>query len=96
MPFAGKPEMQIVKLVCEGKRPSRLNESHLCDRAWDLIQLCWEGDASRRPAMQDVVKFMVDSNCCIPRRDAEGGVGLAVVIAFIVILRKSGPLSNVR
>jgi hypothetical protein len=87
MPFAGRNEIQIMKLVCAGERPPRLNEPHLCDRAWDLIQWCWESDASKRPAIEDVVEFVVDSNCRIPQRDTEG-VGLTVVIALIVILRK--------
>lgn len=76
-----------MKLVCSGERPLRLNEPRICDRAWDLIQWCWERDASRRPAIEDVTKFMVDTDCHISQRDTEG-VGLAVVIAFIVIMRK--------
>ncbi|KAF8676698.1 hypothetical protein AX14_004845 [Amanita brunnescens Koide BX004] len=66
MPFARRKEIQIMKLVCAGDRPPRLDEPPLCDRAWHLIQWCWESEASMRPAIENVTKSMEDSDFHIP------------------------------
>ena len=54
MPFAGKTDLQILRLISEGTRPHRRDEPPLNDKAWKLIQSCWAEVASERPDMEDV------------------------------------------
>ena len=59
IPFQGTNEIQIVRLVSRGKRPPRLDEPPLGDKAWKLIKRCWVKEAVKRPAMEDVVEKMM-------------------------------------
>ncbi|KAF8345093.1 kinase-like domain-containing protein [Amanita rubescens] len=59
VPFAGLKEMQIIKVVCRGERPPRLEVPSLSDRAWKLMQECWAKEKTTRPGIEDVVKRMV-------------------------------------
>ena len=59
IPFFGKTEMQILKLIFQGARPPRRDKPPLNDNAWELIQRCWATEASERPRMKDVAKWMV-------------------------------------
>jgi hypothetical protein len=49
-----------VKLVSRGKRPPRLENLPLSDRAaWKLIKRCWVKEVVRRSAMEDVAEKMM-------------------------------------
>ncbi|KAF8631104.1 hypothetical protein AX17_005149 [Amanita inopinata Kibby_2008] len=60
LPFEGKDDFMIVKLVRNGKRGDRLTEPKMEDRAWKLINRCWKTDPTRRPTMEDIVEMMTD------------------------------------
>ena len=47
--------MQILILILRGELPPRCDEPPLSDDAWSLIQSCWARQASKRPAMKDIV-----------------------------------------
>ena len=53
-------QVRIMQLVVQGERPRRLDEPPLSDWAWNLIQSCWDQEASKRPRMKDVVERMMD------------------------------------
>ncbi|KAF8334388.1 kinase-like domain-containing protein [Amanita rubescens] len=59
MPFAGKPEGQIVALVIRDKRPNRLDEPPLSDGEWEVIQQCWVREPGKRPRMKDVIESLI-------------------------------------
>jgi len=59
VPFTGLKEMQIIKVVCRGERPPRLEVPSLSDGAWKLMQDCWEKEKVTRPGIEDVVKRMM-------------------------------------
>ena len=50
--------MQILRLISRGELPPRCDEPPLSDDAWSMIQSCWARQASKRPAMKDIVKWM--------------------------------------
>ncbi|KAF8700273.1 hypothetical protein AX14_000817 [Amanita brunnescens Koide BX004] len=58
IPFSGRQEMQILRLISRGELPPRCDEPPLSDDAWSMIQSCWARQASKRPAMKDIVKWM--------------------------------------
>ena len=62
MPFAGKTDMQIMMHILQKERPPRRDEPPLSDKAWELIQRCWVEEASERPGMQNVAKWMMDQS----------------------------------
>ncbi|KAF8328471.1 kinase-like domain-containing protein [Amanita rubescens] len=59
IPFKGMNELQIARLICQGKRPPRMDEPPLSDKAWRLIKRCWMKEAVRRPAMENILERMV-------------------------------------
>lgn len=54
VPFHGKTDIQIVRLVTNGKRPDRLESPRMEDDTWDLIQRCWESIPSTRWTIEDI------------------------------------------
>ena len=44
-----------MQFVTIGRRPDRLESPIIVDKTWDLIQTCWEAEASRRPTMKDIM-----------------------------------------
>ncbi|KAF8339478.1 kinase-like domain-containing protein, partial [Amanita rubescens] len=58
-PFAGIREIQVMKLVCGGVHPPRLDEPPLSDWVWELIRWCWDKEAMRRPMISDVAARML-------------------------------------
>ncbi|KAF8325734.1 kinase-like domain-containing protein [Amanita rubescens] len=62
IPFAGRHEGQIVNLVIQDKRPSRLYDPPLSDEAWGIIQRCWEREPWKRRGMQDVVESLISAS----------------------------------
>ncbi|KAF8324806.1 kinase-like domain-containing protein [Amanita rubescens] len=59
MPFAGRRELQIMRLVSRGVLPPRQDQPPLSDEAWDIIQHCWTREPSERPRMKDVVESLI-------------------------------------
>ena len=59
IPFAGKTDVQIMRLHSRGAHPPRLDLPPLSDHAWELIQSCWAREASKRPGM-DVIRAWMD------------------------------------
>jgi hypothetical protein len=59
MPFAGKTDMQILKLISQGMRPPRRDEPPLNNETWELIQRCWAQDALERPGMGNAVAWII-------------------------------------
>ncbi|KAF8339481.1 kinase-like domain-containing protein, partial [Amanita rubescens] len=58
MPFEGLKEVQIMRLISHGDRPSRREEPPLSDAAWELIQSCWVANAAKRPTIEDIAEKM--------------------------------------
>ena len=54
IPFAGKTDIQIMRLHSRGAQPPRLDSPHLSDDTWRLILDCWEREALIRPDIQYV------------------------------------------
>lgn len=57
--FINEPSV-IVKVI-NGERPSRPGQSHtlgLSDHLWELVQLCWHQDSSRRPDISSVLSWI--------------------------------------
>ncbi|KAM6501328.1 Protein kinase-like domain containing protein [Amanita muscaria] len=60
IPFEDVPYVQLMKQVTRyRKRPDRIGEPPLGDKAWKLIKRCWIHEASRRPTMEAVIESMV-------------------------------------
>ena len=51
--------LQIIQRVVQGERSPRLDMPPLSNCSWNLIQSCWDHEASERPAMKDVVERMM-------------------------------------
>ena len=45
--------------IFQGMRPPRRDEPPLSDKAWELIQCCWEQEVSERPGMKDIAEWMI-------------------------------------
>ena len=58
-------QLQIIQLVVQGERSPRLDEPPLSDCTWKLIRSCWIHEASKRPAMKDIVERMM----AVPARE---------------------------
>ena len=52
-------------LVTRGKRPPRLDEPSLSDRAWELIQQCWVTEPQKRLRMKVVAARMMAISQCV-------------------------------
>lgn len=48
-----------MRFVKTGGRPDRFEEPRMDDRTWNLIQSCWESDASKRPTLDEMVGMMI-------------------------------------
>ena len=59
MPFAGKTDIQIMKLHSRGVHPPRLDFPPLSDEAWELIRSCWVREAPKRPRIEVITEKMV-------------------------------------
>ncbi|KAF8351824.1 kinase-like domain-containing protein, partial [Amanita rubescens] len=59
VPFKGKVEYQIMRLVASEERPDRLESPRMEDSTWNLIQDCWKGDPSQRPLMKQIVEKLI-------------------------------------
>jgi len=57
-PFNGKTDIQIVRLVTNGKRPARLESPSMEDDTWRLIERCWEPIPSERLMIKDIVTVL--------------------------------------
>jgi len=58
VPFHGKNNFQIMRLVKSGKRPDRHEQPRIDDCTWNLIQSCWESDPSKRPTLDRIVETL--------------------------------------
>jgi len=54
VPFQGKFEYQIMRLVTSGGRPSQLESPRMDGGTWNVIQSCWKPDPSSRPTSDDI------------------------------------------
>ncbi|KAF8330498.1 kinase-like domain-containing protein [Amanita rubescens] len=54
VPFHDKTDIQILRLVTNGKRPDRLESPRMEDDTWHLIQRCWESIPSKRSTIKDI------------------------------------------
>jgi hypothetical protein len=59
VPFATKNPFVIARMVKDGKRPEKLQEPQLGNRAWNLISQCWDQDPASRPCTTAVVFILV-------------------------------------
>jgi hypothetical protein len=57
-PFDGNNELQIMRLVTNGRRPDRLQSPQMEDKTWDLVQSCWNPKPSERPTMEQIAKTL--------------------------------------
>ena len=58
LPFHGSNEFQIMRHIMNGKRPNQLQSPKMGDKAWHLIQSCWESIPSKRPKMKKIVEVL--------------------------------------
>lgn len=61
VPFKGKHEYQIMRLIASGERPDRLQSPRMEDSTWNLIRNCWEDDPFQRPLMPQIVEKLYSS-----------------------------------
>ncbi len=54
VPFQGKFEYQIMRLVTSGGRPLRLDSPKMENNIWHIIQSCWKNSPSARPTVEEV------------------------------------------
>ena len=54
VPFHGKRDLQIIRLVTMGVRPQRLENPIMEEHVWNLVQRCWKSTPFERPTM-DVI-----------------------------------------
>ena len=86
--------MNIMILVCGGKRPPRRDEPLLSDEAWELIQQCWVMEPPNRPRMEDVAEqMMVIFKCVFPPTSARhDGILHVDAYTFSSTAGASGPV----
>ncbi|KAF8351801.1 kinase-like domain-containing protein [Amanita rubescens] len=58
VPFEGKTDYQITRLVTAGKRPDRLANPGMDEDTWNLIQSCWKHLPLERPTMEEIVRML--------------------------------------
>ena len=58
VPFQGKNNPQIMRLVSKGVRPDRLENPRMEDDTWNVIQNCWKQRPSSRPPMETIVAML--------------------------------------
>jgi len=58
VPFHKSNELQIIRLITNGERPSQLQSPNMEDKTWKLIQSCWESIPSKRPKMKEIVELL--------------------------------------
>ena len=61
IPFAGKTDIQIMKLHSRRVHSPRLDFPPLSDEAWELVRSCWVREASKRPGIEQVTRKMVQA-----------------------------------
>ncbi|KAF8339435.1 kinase-like domain-containing protein [Amanita rubescens] len=66
IPFAGRPEGQVIAFVIQNKRPPRQDEPPLSDGAWEVIQQCWVREPWKRPRMNDVIESLIAVSHSMP------------------------------
>ena len=54
-PFPELPELTATCSMLSGSRPPRPDHNKVSDRAWRMIQSCWNPSVSRRMQMKDAV-----------------------------------------
>ncbi|KAF8351827.1 kinase-like domain-containing protein [Amanita rubescens] len=54
VPFQGKFEYQIMRLVTSGGRPLRLDSPKIENNIWHIMQSCWKNSPSARPTVEDL------------------------------------------
>jgi len=58
VPFHESNELQIMRLIINGERASRLQIPKMGDNTWHLIQSCWKSVPSKRPKMKEIVEVL--------------------------------------
>jgi serine/threonine protein kinase len=64
IPFmSAMKDMQVIRLVLDGKRPSRPSDERsstrgLNDNIWHLIEQCWAQKSSDRPTAEQIVEYL--------------------------------------
>jgi hypothetical protein len=43
------------------ERPANSQEIGLSDEIWNIMQTCWDPEPSKRPKIEDVVKFLANA-----------------------------------
>jgi serine/threonine protein kinase len=59
VPFHGKRDFQIIRLVTKGVRPERLENPIMEEHLWNLVQRCWTSTASERPTMEEIMATLI-------------------------------------
>ena len=55
VPFHGKRDFQIIRLLTKGARPERLDSPVMEEHIWNVIQRCWKSIPSERPTMEEIM-----------------------------------------
>jgi len=56
VPFHGKTDFEIMRLVKSGKLPDQLERPKMDDYTWNLLRSCWDLDPSKRPMFEEIVE----------------------------------------
>ncbi|KAF8313734.1 kinase-like domain-containing protein [Amanita rubescens] len=62
IPFQGRNNFQVVRLVTGGMRPTRLESPRMEDNTWNLIENCWKFNPSERLTMEQIVRMLRPDN----------------------------------
>ncbi|KAF8716612.1 hypothetical protein AX14_012280 [Amanita brunnescens Koide BX004] len=55
VPFHGKSDIQILRLITKGVHPVRLKNPIMEEHIWNLVHGCWKSIPSERPTMEQIV-----------------------------------------
>ena len=64
VPFNDLQEVEVIESVVNGLRPAKPQDASsigFFDSLWDFIQLCWDGDRTRRPTAAEVVGHLAEA-----------------------------------
>jgi len=64
VPFHGKTDFEIMRLVKSGEFPDQLERPKMDDFTWNLLKSCWASDPWKRPTFEEIVKSLTP----LPRR----------------------------
>ncbi|KAH7322168.1 kinase-like domain-containing protein, partial [Rhizoctonia solani] len=78
LPYSGKGDLAVLKLVSDKKHPDRPNEhipeSRGGNKFWRLLEKCWAYESKKRPSAAKVTTNVSCMNACLPLSDFASGI----------------------